>query len=441
MTGAHARPPAYAPLLVALEARIDDLAAGVAGDVAGGPGPDEAERAASLAAVRWLLDSLRQGPVPGAAALRVLRDGAAAQARGGGPVQPVLDRALSAGWVVWSAAMDLPGLTGPALAALGDALLRTGDAAAAAIADGHAAAERVLATRSASALRELLDELLELPDGDEPARARLGRRLAELGIPADRPLSVVLVDAGRDLEDGDPVVGEVARALAGGLAPAVGDPRVLGGPVPTPVVAAMRGLLVLLIPAGRRARDPAAALRSLGTGWTAVTAPAPDVPGTAGAVREATAALVVAVRIGLVERVVDAASLRLERALLAAPALLAAALDGELGPLERAPRGSSLLETLEVYLAERENVRAAARRLGVAPRTVSYRLARAERILGGRLDADRRLRLATAMFARRLVTGAPATTRAAAARAPGRPTPAAARPPRPTRAAAPARPR
>ena len=44
-----------------------------------------------------------------------------------------------------------------------------------------------------------------------------------------------------------------------------------------------------------------------------------------------------------------------------------------------------------------------ARRLGVAARTVSYRLERIERILGGPLDEERRLRLAAALFARGLV--------------------------------------
>jgi hypothetical protein len=291
--------------------------------------------------------------------------------------------------------------------ALGEALLRTGDAAAAAIADAHAAAERELAARSASALRELLDQLLELPEGDEPPRAHLGRRLAELGIPVDRPLRVVLADAGRDLQDGDPVVAEVARALARGTVPSIGDPRALAGPVPAPVVAATRGRLVLLLPAGTRAADPLAGLRALGPGWIAVTAPANGLLEASAALREAAAALVVAVRLDQRDRPADASSLLLERALPPEPALLADAVDRELGPLVRAPRGAGLVATLEAYLAERENVRAAARRLGVAPRTVAYRLARIEKLLGGRLDADRRLRLAAALFARRLSAPGP----------------------------------
>jgi DNA-binding PucR family transcriptional regulator len=177
----------------------------------------------------------------------------------------------------------------------------------------------------------------------------------------------------------------------------------LGGQVPAPVVATSRGLLVLLLPAGRWSADPTAALRALGSGWSAVMAPAAELPETAAAARDAAASLVVAVRLGLRGRVIPADELLLERALLAAPAQLAIAVGRELGPLEGAPRGAALIETVAAYLAERENIRAAGRRLGVAPRTVAYRLARVERLLGGPLDADRRLRLATALFARRLL--------------------------------------
>jgi hypothetical protein len=265
---------AYEPILGDLDRELEALAARVAQDVASGGIPDAAELAASRRAVAWLLEALRRGPVPGPSALRTLREDAAARARSGGEVGPAIDLALSAGWVVWAAATGGPGADGPALAALGEALLRTGDAAAAAIADAHAAAERELATRSASALRELLDQLLELPEGDEPSRAHLGRRLAELGIPVDRRLRVVLADAGRDLQDGDPVVGDVARSLARGTVPSVGDPRALAGPVPAAVVAATRGRLVLLLPTGTRSADPLAGLRALGPGWIAVTAPA-----------------------------------------------------------------------------------------------------------------------------------------------------------------------
>ena len=125
---------------------------------------------------------------------------AAAAARSGIPLKRVLDRALSAGWVVWAAATRLA-LPAEVLAALGDALLRTGDAAAAALSDGHESAERELARRSGAALRELLDGLLELDGADLEGRARLGRRLADLGIASDRRVSVALVATEVELSD------------------------------------------------------------------------------------------------------------------------------------------------------------------------------------------------------------------------------------------------
>ena len=389
--------PPYFLALVALtadEAVLDELGAEVARDVARGEVPGRDEVVASRAAVDWLLAALRVGAVPDADALSVLRAGAASEARAGRPLQPVLDRTLSAGWVTWDRITTRETLGADALRALGNALLRTGDAAAAAIADGHAAAEREIATRSASALRELLDAILDLSDDDEAGRARLVRRAGELAIPLDRPLTVVVADVGRDLEDGDPAVAEVARRVAPGMTPRVGDPRTLGGPQPGPVVAASAGRLVVLVPETRRPLDAARALAPLGDGWIATSAVAPGLLG---------AALSVARRGGHAGSIVPASSLALERAMLAEPDLLRAAVERELGPLLSAPRGAGLADTIEAYLAERENVRAAARRLGVAPRTVAYRLERIERLLGGRLDASRRARLATALFARRLL--------------------------------------
>jgi DNA-binding PucR family transcriptional regulator len=412
--------PAYLLPLVALAAdgaARARLSLEVARDVARGADPSTDEVAAASGAVEWLTASLHAGPVPGVRALRALRDEAAAEARAGRPLQPVLDRALSAGWILWGWVAGRGGLTAEGLRALGDALLRTGDAAAAAIAEGHAAAEREIATRSASALRELLDEVLDLAERDEVGRARLARRAAEVGIPVDRPLTVIVADAGRDLVDADPAVVDVARRLVPGVAPVVGDPRALGAPVPGPVVAATHGRLVVIQPVSTRPVDAVGALAALGEDWTATTAPAAGLLGAAAAAREATAALAVARRIGARRAVVAASSLALERALLAEPALLREAVQRELGPLLTATRGAGLVDTLEAYLAERENVRAAARRLGIAPRTVAYRLERIERLLGGRLDADLRLRLATTLFARRTL-GEPGEGPATAASTP-----------------------
>ena len=151
------------------------------------------------------------------------------------------------------------------------------------------------------------------------------------------------------------------------------------------MVAAAGGRLVVIVPVGRRQPDVERALRAAAPGFAAVTSPAGALLDTAVAHREARAALAVVERAGVRGRLVDARSVLLERALLAEPGLLRAAVDQELAPLRDAPRGGALVATLEAYLAERENVRAAGRRLGIAPRTVAYRLERIERLVGARL--------------------------------------------------------
>jgi DNA-binding PucR family transcriptional regulator len=75
----------------------------------------------------------------------------------------------------------------------------------------------------------------------------------------------------------------------------------------------------------------------------------------------------------------------------------------ELGALLADARmGEELIETLEVYLGSRQNIRETARRLHLAPRTVAYRLERIETLLGHGLDGDVAMRLSTALLALRV---------------------------------------
>jgi hypothetical protein len=106
------------------------------------------------------------------------------------------------------------------------------------------------------------------------------------------------------------------------------------------------------------------------------------------------------------EVLVDTRAVQLERALLADDRLLEVAVRLELGVIDWAPRGgAALVETLEAWLANGQNVRATARALSIAARTVSYRLERIERLLGRPLEGVLIARLATALFARRLTFG------------------------------------
>ena len=134
------------------------------------------------------------------------------------------------------------------------------------------------------------------------------------------------------------------------------------------------------MPVGRRQPDVERALRAAAPGFAAVTSPAGALLDTAVAHREARAALAV------VERGLGSGPPR-RRAIRPAGAGAARGAGPpagcrrpELAPLRDAPRGGALVATLEAYLAERENVRAAGRRLGIAPRTVAYRLERIKRL-------------------------------------------------------------
>ncbi len=343
-------------------------------------------------------------PGPGAASVldRLREDGAAAAGRGE-RLEHLLDRHLSAGWVIWEAASSGGGASAPILAALGSALLRAGDLAAAAIADGFGATERERVARHVAMLRGIVHELLEPAPAGQVVDARLARATAAAGIPTDRPLRVIVGWLGEAVDDEDARVAQVTRAI-------VRPPR-SGQPAdPLPAVVTRRGRLVILDVADRPV-DPrlSGALSAAAPGgWWAVAAdPSAHPAALAGRAADAFAALEVALRGPAPGRVAEAGELALERALLADEPLLRAAVDRELGLLLAAPRsGPELVETLVAYLAEGMSVMGAARRLHLAPRTITYRLERIGELRGAPLDAAAWRRYAVLLAARDLLAGA-----------------------------------
>lgn len=387
-----------------------DAGAAFGGPFGGPSGGDTDEGRLVEAALDWILDRLRADGAVDDRALEALREAGAMAARRGEPVARPLDRVLSAGWVLWEAAVRSGAAEGPHLAALGAALLRIGDAAAAAIAAGHAEAEREAAARAAAARRELLDEILDLPAGDAGAAARVARRSLALGLDPNAAYDVLVADLGRDLGDDDP---GVARLLAAaepgpgrftapaGVAWADGRTRGLRLGV-TPIAGTRSGRLVVVAEARWSGWSRLTeGLAKLADGaWVAVRAGgAPGIAAVAGLAGSAIATLQVAVRLGLRGRVLDPAALALERLVLGDPVLADSVVAAELGPLLADRRsGRALVETLAAYVATRGNARATARRLGVAPRTVAYRLERVRRLLGRPLEGEDLLRLTAAVF-------------------------------------------
>ncbi|OGN81173.1 MAG: hypothetical protein A2X23_06840 [Chloroflexi bacterium GWC2_73_18] len=401
MRQSHRSPPLYAGLIEALRQELEPIVAEIVRDVASPDEDLEALAVSTRAAVESTIAALLRTEELTPDELTRLRLAGSRAAREGEPLQRLLDRYLTSGWVLWAAASRPPTGDSAALAALGTALLKAGDSAAGALAEGYGQAEREIAARTGAARREFLDELLELAPDDPAAAARITRRAAHFGLtPGDR-YRVLVAGIDRELEDEAPEVLRVTLALD--------RPGRSGrdGAASPPIIATTRGRLVLLARSswpGVGALD--AVLDDLAgpEGWLAVEAPlAAGLARVAPAFGAAFGALLVAERLGLRgHRTAD--DLLLERALLADEGLLRAAIDRELGPILDAPRnGEELLRTVGAYVAARQNLRAAARALGVGVRTVSYRLARVEQLLGRPLAGDEVLRLTTSLFARRLL--------------------------------------
>ncbi len=395
--------PSIRALLVERAASIAEV---VARDLAAaGTAADPLPTARS--AVDWLLSELRAGDRVRPASLDALRDEARGASAAGRPVASILDPYLSAGWAIWEASVGLPGAA-PALPALGGILMRAGDAAAAAIATAYADAEAAQAARTASARREFIDEVLVARPGD-PSLARLARRSPAYGLAVGIRVHVVLAAADRDLGDDDPEASRLAAELG---------PR-------ASIVATDRGRALAVI-RGAEVRDASvrAALDSaIGSGaWTAVAVAVDEgLTGIGAAVASAHAALGIAVRLGRRGRLEPPEATLLEQAFLADEALLTTAVDAVLAPVATVPRtGAALVTTLRVFLETAGNRRETARRLGLAPRTVAYRLRRIEGRLGIRLEGASLLRLGAALFARDLVASTPSGTHGARRR-PGAP--------------------
>ena len=405
MTPSDVSRPPYADLLETLRRDLDAIVAEIVADAAG-PDDDLAALAVSArAAVESTIAALLRAEELGADERSRLRLAGSIAAREGESLHRLLDRYLTSGWVLWAAATGRSRGSRAAVAALGTALLKAGDAAAAALGEGYGDAEREIAVRTGAARRAFLDELVELPPGDAAAAARITRRAAHFGLASGEAYRVLVAGIGRDLEDEGPVILRVALALD--------RPSRSGGEKATslPIVAAKRGRLVLLA----RADWPGVAALDLvldeltgPEGWLTVEAPlVTSLAEVADAFGAAFDALHVASRMGLHGRH-SADDLLLERALLTDERLLRAAVDRELGPILNAPRnGEELVRTVAAYFAARQNLRAAARILGVGLRTVSYRLARVEELIGQPLAGEVMLRIATALLARRLLDPQP----------------------------------
>jgi hypothetical protein len=334
-----------------------------------------------------------------------------AAARDGLRAAYVLDRYLSLAWAIWAAVEPIRSAGRDEVHAFGDRLLRGMDRAIAAMAEGYRAAAIELARRLAIRHRAVLDELLGSAQATPAERDRMRRSAHANGIDPDGHFRIIVIGLAESSYE------ELQESL-GRLAPAVGATASELWTDPTirfPQLIEWRGRLVLLAEAGwgRDARLREALEREQGDAWTAVeTGPLEGIEAVASAVVEADYALGVAARLDRRGWIETPSALALEAAFLVDEKLVLSAVEHELGPiLDDRRMGRELIETLRVYLDSRQSIAQTARRLGVAPRTVTNRLGRIEDLLGRKLGDELGVRLGAALMALEVTSSAASADR------------------------------
>ncbi|WP_084965212.1 PucR family transcriptional regulator [Thermoactinospora rubra] len=314
---------------------------------------------------------------------------ARAAATGRPPGRDALDSCRAAGALAAERGVPLRTLVEAALDGSADAALRR---VLLALLDGYEEAQTRALRREAEARREFLDDLFQGRADRLAERAEhFGLRLAESYVVA------AAQGADRDLAR----LARLARPIEEGLTARFGSHNVL--------VAVREGLLVCVAPATLpaavgefthhvRARFPA--------GWrVGVGRPHRGPGGVVTSFREAANALDLAGRLGLRPQVVKAADLLVFPVLLRDREAIEDLVTSVLSPLLTARGGPEpLLETLEAIFAAQGNQAAAARRLGISTRAVTYRLERIRRLTGfSPDDPTQRFTLETAVLGARLL--------------------------------------
>ncbi len=293
-------------------------------------------------------------------------------AREGVQLSTLLDLYLSATWRLWAHVNERSeGSDAVVVGTAAAAMLRATDDAAAALADGYGAAQRRAIRQEEALRREFVDDLLR-GGGDAALLAegasRLGFNLAAQHVVAVARTHRPLVDAG-----------PVHARIESHILEAPGGREAL--------VATKGGLLVCVFPgeAGDRASGLVETLQELGEGsWhVAVGRPHAGPGGVARSFEEAQEALDLATRLGLQASLIAFEALLPYRLLVGDRDRLAELADVVLGPLRQARGGgANLVATLEAFFEERGNVAAAARRLRLSTRAITYRLGRIAKITG-----------------------------------------------------------
>lgn len=345
---------------------------------------------------------LVEEPVPTAERLAQWRDQGEELARSGAPTERVLDGYLSLNWAIWEAVMGLADIPRATILEFGDRLLRGLDDAIAAISQGYIRVEIEAAAAHSERRRAVLEDLLSAPRTTPQDRARIRLRSERYGLAVGGRYRLVLIDV--PSADEARIEAAVDRLESRIRVPASTHHSKPG--IRLPVVLDWRGRVLVFATADwtgeQRLRKALPVV--LGGDILAIdTGPVEGVDALAEALTQAEYSATVAAALGRRGWIGDPGALALETTFLLDHQLVQAAVNRELGPLlSDARMGEELVETLEVYLGSKQNIREAARRLHLAPRTVAYRLERIETLLGEELEGEVALRLGAALIAMRV---------------------------------------
>ncbi len=295
---------------------------------------------------------------------------------------------------------------GVALRSLADACLLTAELSAraappsvfaalrrilSAYAEGYEDAQHRALRREEDARREFVDDLLQ-------GRAdRLAERAQQFGLGLAETYVVAVARPGAPLPDVEAMAGRIERALIARF----GSRNIL--------IAAREGVLVCVAPGSLTAATGEFTYHVRGAlppGWrVGIGRPHRGAGGVVTSYQEATGAIETGDRLGLRPPVLKASDLLVFPVLLRDRAAIEDLVSSELSPLREARGGPEpLLETLEAVFAAQGNQTAAARRLGISTRAVTYRLERIRRLTGFSPDEPtQRFTLETAVLGARLL--------------------------------------
>ncbi|GLX00906.1 helix-turn-helix domain-containing protein [Microtetraspora sp. NBRC 16547] len=312
--------------------------------------------------------------------LRALADACLLAAELSGAVTPSGSGSRSASGSPSGAAPD----GGVLLAAVLGAVRRS----LAAFAEGYEEAHLTAITKEDAARREFVDDLLQ-GRADARQAEHFGLRLAEA-------YAVTVVRTAEPLAPDAPVIRRIEQALVARF----GSHNIL--------IAGRDGMLVCAAPGSLAAASGEFThhVRSSMAAWRAgVGRPHHGPGGIVTSYREAVGAIELGERLGLRAQVLKSADLLVFPVLLRDRGAIVDLVGTVLGPLAGARGGPEpLLETLEAVFASQGNHTAAARRLGISTRAVTYRLERVRRLTGfSPADPTQRFTLETAVLGARLL--------------------------------------